>query len=51
VTAEGFPQGARVALRDAQLRHNLRVATHTIRAKRAQAVSELDDWGLRSIWG
>ena len=28
MTADGFPQAARVALRDAQLRHNLRVATH-----------------------
>ncbi len=41
---QGFPQAARSALRDTQLRHNLRVATHTIRDKRAQAVSELDDW-------
>jgi L-lactate dehydrogenase complex protein LldF len=44
MTADGFPQAARIALRDAQLRHNLRVATHTIRDKRLQAVSELDDW-------
>jgi L-lactate dehydrogenase complex protein LldF len=41
---EGFPHAARVALRDTQLRHNLRVATHAIRDKRVQAVSELDDW-------
>jgi L-lactate dehydrogenase complex protein LldF len=40
----GFPDAARVALRDPQLRHNLRVATHAIRDKRAAAVAELDDW-------
>ena len=39
-----FPEAAREALGDAQLRHNLRVATHTIRAKRHAAVSEVDDW-------
>jgi L-lactate dehydrogenase complex protein LldF len=40
----GFPDAARVALRDTQLRHNLRLATHTIRDKRARAVAELEDW-------
>ena len=40
----GFPDAARIALRDPQLRHNLRVATHTIRDKRARTVAELDDW-------
>ena len=40
----GFPEAARHALRDAQLRHNLRHATHTIRDKRAAAVAEVDDW-------
>ena len=39
-----FPVAAKVALQDSQLRHNLRVATHTIRDKRAAAVAELDDW-------
>jgi L-lactate dehydrogenase complex protein LldF len=39
-----FPQAARVALADAQLRRNLGHATHTIRAKRAAVVSELPDW-------
>jgi L-lactate dehydrogenase complex protein LldF len=40
----GFPAAAREALRDTQLRHNLGVATATIRDKRAQAVAELPDW-------
>jgi L-lactate dehydrogenase complex protein LldF len=40
----GFPTAAREALGDAQLRHNLRHATTTIRAKRAAVVSELTDW-------
>ena len=40
----GFPQAARVALADTQLRHNLRHATHSIRDKRARVVAELDDW-------
>jgi L-lactate dehydrogenase complex protein LldF len=39
-----FPQAARTALADTQLRHNLRQATHTIRAKRVEAVAELPDW-------
>ena len=39
-----FPEAARVALADAQLRHNLGHATHTIRAKRAEVVAELPDW-------
>ncbi len=39
-----FPVAAKQALRNSQLRHNLRVATHTIRDKRAAAVAELDDW-------
>jgi L-lactate dehydrogenase complex protein LldF len=48
VTDNGFPQAARVALADTQLRHNIAHATHTIRAKRANAVGELHDWeGLR----
>ncbi|HZQ16366.1 MAG TPA: lactate utilization protein B [Gaiellaceae bacterium] len=40
----GFPEAARVELRDAQLRANLRLATDTIRAKRGRAVEELPDW-------
>lgn len=39
-----FPDAAREALRDAQLRHNLGNATRSIRAKRAHAVGELPDW-------
>jgi L-lactate dehydrogenase complex protein LldF len=39
-----FPQAARTALADAQLRHNLGHATHSIRAKRAGVVSEVPDW-------
>jgi L-lactate dehydrogenase complex protein LldF len=39
-----FPEAARVSLQDAQLRHNLRHATRTIRDKRAQAVAEVADW-------
>ncbi|WP_017574695.1 lactate utilization protein B [Nocardiopsis kunsanensis] len=44
-----FPEAARAAVEDSQLRHNLHKATHTIRDKRGQAVGELDDWAeLRS---
>ncbi|MGW8375952.1 lactate utilization protein B [Streptomyces sp. ODS28] len=39
-----FPEAAAKATRDPQLRGNLQHATHTIRAKRAQAVGELPDW-------
>ena len=39
-----FPAAARVALGDAQLRRNMGKATSAIRAKRAAAVAELDDW-------
>ncbi|MGW7366642.1 LutB/LldF family L-lactate oxidation iron-sulfur protein [Streptomyces sp. NPDC054841] len=39
-----FPTAAREAVHDATLRANLRHATHTIRDKRARAVSELADW-------
>jgi L-lactate dehydrogenase complex protein LldF len=39
-----FPEAARVALGDTQLRTNLRRATHTIRDKRARVTSELPDW-------
>jgi L-lactate dehydrogenase complex protein LldF len=39
-----FPDAARVALADSQLRRNLGHATSTIRAKRAAVVGELPDW-------
>src|SRR4051812_22951926 len=39
-----FPDAARHELSNAQLRANLRRATHTIRDKRARVVSELPDW-------
>ncbi len=39
-----FPEAARIALGDSQLRHNLTHATTTIRAKRARVVGEVDDW-------
>jgi L-lactate dehydrogenase complex protein LldF len=39
-----FPQRARVALRDTQLRRNLAHATDTIREKRARVVEEVPDW-------
>jgi iron-sulfur cluster protein len=38
-----FPDAAREALTDAQLRHNLAHATGTIRAKRARLVAEVDE--------
>lgn len=39
-----FPAAADASTRNTRLRANLRHATHTIRAKRATAVAELDDW-------
>lgn len=39
-----FPDAAKAALADTQLRRNLGKATTTIRAKRASVVSELPDW-------
>jgi L-lactate dehydrogenase complex protein LldF len=42
--AESFPAAARRELANTQLRENLRTATETIRAKRAQTVAELPDW-------
>ncbi|MDX6477318.1 MAG: L-lactate dehydrogenase complex protein LldF, partial [Gaiellaceae bacterium] len=39
-----FPEAARIALGDSQLRHNLRNATTTIRDKRARVVAEVADW-------
>ncbi len=46
VPAMKFQDAARLALGDHQLRHNMGVATHTIREKRAKVVSELPDWEL-----
>ncbi|MFJ1709767.1 lactate utilization protein B [Kitasatospora sp. NPDC088346] len=40
----GFPEAARTALADPQLRRNLRNATTTIRDKRLAVTAELDDW-------
>jgi L-lactate dehydrogenase complex protein LldF len=40
----GFPEAAREALADSQLRANLGRATTTIRDKRARVVGELPDW-------
>ncbi|MBV9095755.1 MAG: iron-sulfur cluster-binding protein [Streptosporangiaceae bacterium] len=42
--ADRFPVAARRALANTQLRHNLAMATATIRAKRAAVVGELADW-------
>jgi L-lactate dehydrogenase complex protein LldF len=39
-----FPEAAREALADTQLRRNLAHATGTIRAKRAAVVGEVDEW-------
>ncbi len=39
-----FPEAARAALADTQLRHNLAHATSTIRDKRARVVAEVADW-------
>jgi len=39
-----FPEAAKAALADTQLRRNLGQATATIRAKRASVVGELPDW-------
>jgi L-lactate dehydrogenase complex protein LldF len=41
---EPFPVAAREALKDTQLRDNLRHATTTIRAKRSLVVAEVPDW-------
>jgi L-lactate dehydrogenase complex protein LldF len=42
--APAFPEAARTALADTQLRGNLRRATTTIRDKRLAVTAELDDW-------
>ncbi len=44
MAVKGFPQAARVALEDSQLRANLARATSTIRDKRGRVVDELPDW-------
>jgi L-lactate dehydrogenase complex protein LldF len=50
VSGWSFPDAAREALRDGQLRANLTNATHSIRAKRASAVAEVADWdALRDV--
>ncbi|MEE6167628.1 MULTISPECIES: LutB/LldF family L-lactate oxidation iron-sulfur protein [unclassified Mycolicibacterium] len=41
---ESFPKAARTALADSQLRRNIGHATHTIRAKRLNAIRECADW-------
>ena len=42
--SKGFSAGAHEALRNTQLRRNLRVATTTIRGKRAAVTAERPDW-------
>ena len=42
--AESFPEAARGAVADEQVRANVRLAQTTIRAKRAGVVGELEDW-------
>ena len=43
-----FPEAAKVALANSQLRRNMGKATQTIRGKRASVVDEMPDWeGLR----
>ncbi len=42
--SQSFPDAARTALADTQLRRNLGHATATIRAKRAAVVGEVADW-------
>ena len=41
---ERFQQAARHDLKNSVQRHNLRMATHTIRDTRARVVGEIDDW-------
>ena len=44
VVERAFPEAARDALKNSQLRRNIGKATGTIRAKRRTAVAELPDW-------
>ncbi|MDO5711600.1 MAG: LutB/LldF family L-lactate oxidation iron-sulfur protein [Micrococcales bacterium] len=46
-----FPINARHELANSQQRRNLRHATHTIRAKRAKVVAEVEDWEALRIAG
>ncbi|HLY13456.1 MAG TPA: lactate utilization protein B, partial [Candidatus Limnocylindrales bacterium] len=46
-----FPEAARIALADDQLRRNLRRATTTIRTKRSRAVAERPDWEALRLSG
>ncbi|WP_427384178.1 LutB/LldF family L-lactate oxidation iron-sulfur protein [Janibacter sp. G56] len=46
-----FPEAAHDALGNEQQRRNLRHATHTIRAKRAGVVGEVDDWEALRVAG
>ena len=43
-TAPDFPDAARAAMGDTQLRHNVRHATNVIRTKRKRVVEETADW-------
>ena len=42
--ATPFPESAKVALANSQLRRNMGKATLTIRGKRASVVDEMPDW-------
>ncbi len=46
-----FPEAARIALEDQQLRTNLAHATRTIREKRARAIAERPDWEALRLAG
>ncbi|HEX6937435.1 MAG TPA: LutB/LldF family L-lactate oxidation iron-sulfur protein [Actinomycetes bacterium] len=48
---EPFPQAARTALANTQLRRNIGHATATIRAKRARVVGEVPDWEALRLAG
>jgi L-lactate dehydrogenase complex protein LldF len=50
-TEEPFPDAARQALADTQLRANIGNATRTIRDKRAHAVGEVPDWEALRVAG
>jgi L-lactate dehydrogenase complex protein LldF len=43
-TSPVFPMAARAAMKDGQLRRNVRHATDVIQAKRARVVGEMPDW-------
>ena len=44
IDAPPFPKGVKAHLENEQLRANMRLATHTIRAKRARVTAELPNW-------